>query len=175
MDSSDLVVARTSGVIMHEGRRHPIRRGVTIARAGHPLVEKSPKLWQPLRVHYDLPGGGRLTAGPASGVAAVIETFGVGGVEQATAAPGELRDVQPTPAPEEPGGAAEGQEGPAAEPEPEPAPEGESPRRPPTSGPGSGNDAWRRHAADKTRTPLKQWASKNRDDIRRELYGEGGE
>ncbi|MFI2663729.1 hypothetical protein [Micromonospora carbonacea] len=150
---SDLVVARTSGVIMHEGRRHPIRRGVTIARAGHPLVGKSPKLWQPLRVHYDLPG--------------------VGGVEQATAAPGELRDVQPAQTAEEPGGADAGQDGPAAA--PEPAPEGESPRRPPTSGPGSGNEAWRRHAAEVTSTPVEQWAGRSRDDIRRELYGEGGE
>ncbi|WP_431976172.1 hypothetical protein [Micromonospora haikouensis] len=158
---SDLVVARTSGVIMHEGRRHPIRRGVTIARVGHPLVEKSAKLWQPLRVHYDLP-------------VAAAETLG--GVEQATAAPGELRDVQPAQTPdaptEEPGGADAGQDGPA---EPEPAPEGESPRRPPTSGPGSGNEAWRRHAAEVTSTPVEQWAGRSRDDIRRELYGEGGE
>ncbi|WFE45312.1 hypothetical protein [Verrucosispora sp. WMMD1129] len=117
----DLMVARTSGVIMHKGRRHTIRRGQTIGRKGHPVVDGHPRLWEPLRVHYDLPGEG---------------------VEQATAAPGELRDLPPVPA---------------------------GPQRPPTSGPGSGVEAWRKHAAEVTGTPAEQWAGKSRDEIMKAL------
>lgn len=77
----DLVVARTSGVVMHEGRRLPLRRGQTIARATHPIVTAHPSLWQPLTVHYDVE---QATAAPGEQVP----------VEQATAAPGEKRDVR---------------------------------------------------------------------------------
>lgn len=70
----DLVVARRTGVLMLSGRRHMVRRGETIAHVKHPLVQQHPAAWKPLRVHHDVPAAG-------------------GGVEQATAAPGELRRV----------------------------------------------------------------------------------
>ncbi|SCL31997.1 hypothetical protein GA0070616_4370 [Micromonospora nigra] len=133
---SDLVVARTSGVIMYEGRRHTIRRGVTIARAGHPLVGRNPRMWQPLRVHYDLDSAG----GGAPGGS---------GIEQATAAPGELRGA------------------------PIPTPEGSG--RPPMSGPGSGADAWRKYAAEVTRSPLESWSALGRDAIIATLREQGVE
>lgn len=65
---NNLVVARLSGALMMSGRRYMVRRGVTVAAAGHPLVTAHPRAWEPLQVHYPV-------------------------VEQATAAPGELRDV----------------------------------------------------------------------------------
>lgn len=118
----DLVVARTSGVVMHRGLRLAVRRGQTIARASHSIVVEHPRLWEPITVHYDVPA------------AAPVET--------ATAAPGEKRDVQLPVS-----------------------------KRPPTSGPGSGVEAWRRHAAEVTGTPLEQWAGKSREDIIAALDG----
>ncbi|MEU8264471.1 hypothetical protein AB0C02_28095 [Micromonospora sp. NPDC048999] len=138
----DLVVARTSGVVMMDGRRHPIRRGATIARAEHPIVTDNPRLWEPLRVHYDVveaePETEAVDEQAESTLVVADPPVQVesGGVEQATAAPGELRDVQL------PG-----------------------PKRPPTSGPGSGVEAWRRYAAEVTGTPVEQWAGKSREDI----------
>lgn len=48
----------------------------------------------------------------------------------------------------------------------EPAPvQPAEPVRPPTSGPGSGADAWRRYAAQVTDSPVDQWAGLSRDEI----------
>lgn len=73
---SNLVVARLSGALMLFGRRYMVRRGVTVAETGHPLVAAHPHAWEPLRVHYP-----------------VVERVHYPVVEQATAAPGELRDA----------------------------------------------------------------------------------
>jgi hypothetical protein len=83
---SDLHVARQSGQVMLDGRRHAIRRGVTVAEEGSDMLAKHGKLFEPMRVHYPAPTRrGRREAA----------------VEQATAAPGELRTVPPPP-PESP-------------------------------------------------------------------------
>lgn len=118
-----LVVARQSGTLMQGRQRVQIRSGVTIAHPDHPLVRSHPRAWQPLRVHYDVP-------------------LSTGVVEQATAGPGDLRQVPEPPA---------------------------APERPPLSGAGSGVGAWRTYAAAVTDTPLEQWADKNRDEILAEL------
>jgi hypothetical protein len=135
-DVSDLFVARQSGTVMLDGRRHAIRRGVTVARAGSTMLAKHPRLFEPLKIHYDAPGKGRRNPAP---------------VEQATAAPGERRTVRlPEPAPEPP---------PPAEPTPA------ATQRPPTSGPGSGAPAWREYAAAVTGRPVGEFAAMGRDDI----------
>lgn len=82
---ANLYVARQSGTVMIDGRRHPIRRGVTIAEEGSDMLAKHGKLFEPMRVHYPAPAVKRARKNP---------------VEQATAAPGELRAV--TPAAEQP-------------------------------------------------------------------------
>lgn len=72
---------------------------------------------------------------------------------------------QPAPRPE-----------PAPTPEPTPTPvvtAGPEPQRPPTSGPGSGVEAWRRYAADVTDSPLESWSSLTRDEIIELLDSEG--
>lgn len=132
---SDLVVARTSGIVMLNGRRHPLRKGMTVAREGHPIVAANPRLWEPLRVHYDVaPDEVAAAAIVDAGITADDALAIVGGtaedeaagedaahaedpagdeqataeeadvtaespaaapVEQATAAPGERRNVRP--------------------------------------------------------------------------------
>lgn len=69
----DILVANTTCMINHEGRQIMLRRGVTTVRAGHPITEGREQLFDPITVHFDrdVP------------------------VEQATAAPGEKRTVQP--------------------------------------------------------------------------------
>lgn len=67
---------------------------------------------------------------------------------------------------------------PASTPTPEPAPPPAepvelNPQRPPTSGPGSGVEAWRRYAADVTDSPLESWSSLTRDEIIELLDSEG--
>lgn len=66
---SDLYVAKTSAVVKLGGERHWIRKGLTVARSGHPIMDGREAMFEPLRVHYDT-------------------------VEQATAAPGEKRDLE---------------------------------------------------------------------------------
>jgi hypothetical protein len=63
--TSDILVAKDSGVLNLDGEEILIRRGVTRVRAGHKLAETYPDLFEPLKLHYD--------------------------IEQATAAPGERR------------------------------------------------------------------------------------
>lgn len=119
------MVARDSGTVKVDGRRHVVQRDRTVAHRAHPIVTQHPKLWKELRVHYDMPATGGL-------------------VEQATAAPGEVRPVSVLPS-----------------------------ERPPTSGRGSGVDAWRAYAAAVTGTSLAEWADKSRDQILAELDGPG--
>ena len=69
----DILVANTTCMIEHEGRRVMLRRGITTVRAGHPIAEGHEQLFEPITVHFD-------RGAP---------------VEQATAAPGEKRSVQP--------------------------------------------------------------------------------
>lgn len=61
----DIMIAVDSGVVVHDGREQIVTKGVTRARRGHQIVRANPSLWRPIDVHFD--------------------------IEQATAAPGELR------------------------------------------------------------------------------------
>lgn len=69
----DILVANTTCMIEHDGRQVMLRRGITTVRSGHPITEGHEQLFDPITVHFDrdVP------------------------VEQATAAPGEKRSVQP--------------------------------------------------------------------------------
>jgi hypothetical protein len=69
----DILVANTTCMITHDGRQVMLRRGITTVRAGHPITEGREQLFDPITVHFD-------RGAP---------------VEQATAAPGEKRTVQP--------------------------------------------------------------------------------
>lgn len=89
---SDIYVAQASGMVLMDGRRYRIRRGQTTARAGHPILKAHGNMFEVLQVDFDTT------------------------VEQATAAPGEKRNVGVS-------------------------------RKPPKSGPGSGESAWRAYAA----------------------------
>lgn len=60
----EIMVAVVSGVLQCDGE-HQITKGITRARRGHPIVKAAPEWWRVLDVHYE--------------------------IEQATAAPGELR------------------------------------------------------------------------------------
>ncbi|PXY25154.1 hypothetical protein BAY59_24315 [Prauserella coralliicola] len=65
--SAEIFVATESAVLFAEGRQHVIHKGSTRIRAGHPLLKRNSHLFKPLDVHFD--------------------------VEQATAAPGEQRNL----------------------------------------------------------------------------------
>lgn len=146
----DLVVARTSGVVMWQGRRNTIQRGVTVAHRDHPLVARNPKLWKDLVVHYDVE--------PATDS---------GLVEQATAAPGEMRPVPPAAA--RPTSSPESGAAAAAETSRQPG----AAQRPPLSGSGSGVEAWRKYAAEITGTPAQSWAALSRERVIELLKSEG--
>ena len=62
---SQVLIARESGIITIDGEECVVVSGVTRAERGHPIVAATPGWWKPIRAHYR--------------------------VEQATAAPGELR------------------------------------------------------------------------------------
>lgn len=134
---SDLFVARTSGTVQLGGRRHAIRRGVTVAQEGSDMLTVHRRLFEPMRVHYPAPERARRGRQAP--------------VEQATAAPGERRTVAV----------------------PDPAPAGDGPQRPPTSGPGSGAQAWREYAAAVTGAPVDSYAALGRDEIIALLESEG--
>jgi hypothetical protein len=51
----------------------------------------------------------------------------------------------------------------------------QTPERPPTSGPGSGADAWRAYAAAVTDSPLESWTDMSRDEIIARLDEQGTE
>lgn len=67
-----LLVAKANTVVRHRGKRVVLRKGVTTAEDGADIVREHGNLWEPLGVDY-----------PARGAP----------VEQATAAPGEKRDL----------------------------------------------------------------------------------
>lgn len=48
----------------------------------------------------------------------------------------------------------------------------QQPQRPPTSGPGSGLDAWRAYAAAVTGSPVESWAGASRDQIIKQFASE---
>lgn len=54
MAQSDVYVATRTAVIIHDGRRETIRRGVTRVRAGHPLLDEHPDMFEVLTVHFDV-------------------------------------------------------------------------------------------------------------------------
>lgn len=76
-----LYVARRTGTVWVDGRRHAIQRGVTVAEEGSDMLARHGKLFEPMRVHYPAAPRGRGRSAPAP-------------VEQATARPGEQRTVK---------------------------------------------------------------------------------
>jgi len=71
---ADIYVATSSFVVDLDGRRYVAHKGRTTIEAGHPLLEARPGSFRPQVADIRLPGN-------------------AGGVEQATAAPGERRDA----------------------------------------------------------------------------------
>lgn len=69
--SGEIFVANRTALIKFEGREIMLRRGVTRVRAGHPLLKGRESLFDAVGVDFEWP------------------------VEQATAAPGEKRQVAP--------------------------------------------------------------------------------
>ena len=69
---SSIYIAKQSGFCEIDGHVVPFTKGVTLVRAGHPLLKRAGAHFEPVsdRVHYD--------------------------VEQATAAPGEQRGEEET-------------------------------------------------------------------------------
>lgn len=67
MAKEALYVAKANGFVVFEGRRVMLRKGVTLAREGHPILKSHGGMFELVKVHYD--------------------------VEQATAAPGERRSL----------------------------------------------------------------------------------
>ena len=67
MPNNDVYVAKESFACRLDGKRVIVNRGKTRVRHGHPLLKGREHLFSPIGVHYD--------------------------VEQATAAPGEVRKV----------------------------------------------------------------------------------
>lgn len=65
---TDVYVCKESGAFEYDGDMVVVHKGVTRVRAGHPILDAHPELFEEITVHYD--------------------------VEQATAAPGEKRSVQ---------------------------------------------------------------------------------
>lgn len=75
---ADLLIAKATTIVHYKGRRVKLRRRETIAEAGAEIVREHPDLWEPLTVEY--PAAKQRAAKP---------------VEQATAEPGEKRQVSP--------------------------------------------------------------------------------
>ncbi|TKG58892.1 Lsr2 family DNA-binding protein [Prauserella endophytica] len=65
--SAQIYVANESAVLYAGGQQYVVHKGVTRVRDGHPLLKRNSHMFKPLDVHYD--------------------------VEQATAEPGEKRDL----------------------------------------------------------------------------------
>lgn len=80
---SELLVAKTNAVVQYGGKRIVLRKGATIAESGADIVRDRPHLWEPLSVDYPASKGAAPSAPP---------------VEQATAAPGEQREIPSTKA-----------------------------------------------------------------------------
>lgn len=74
---ADVYVCKESGAFEWNGDMVVVNKGVTRVRAGHPILDAHPELFEEITVHYD--------------------------VERATAAPGEKRSLQlPQQPPEKP-------------------------------------------------------------------------
>ena len=67
MSKGEILVARKTAVMQVGDQRVTIRKGITRVREGHPLLEGREDMFEPISVHYD--------------------------VEQATAEPGEKREL----------------------------------------------------------------------------------
>jgi len=52
----EIMVARLPGMVVIDGQRQMVRRGVTTAHAGHEIVERYPHLWKPIDVDYPVTG-----------------------------------------------------------------------------------------------------------------------
>lgn len=76
---TDLLVARRTAALRLNGRRTMVQAGRTTAEPGADIVKENPSLWEPLTVDY-----------PAESKSQRSKP-----VEQATAAPGEKRHVEP--------------------------------------------------------------------------------
>jgi hypothetical protein len=50
---NELLVAKRSAAVFIDGRRHRIRKDITLVREGHPLLDSHGYLFGPLTVHYD--------------------------------------------------------------------------------------------------------------------------
>jgi|SRR5690606_31813694 hypothetical protein len=80
--SADIYVATESAVLFVGGQQYVVHKGRTRVRAGHPLLARNAHLFGPLGVDYD-----------------IEQTAESAPVEQATAAPGEKRELsKPDPA-----------------------------------------------------------------------------
>lgn len=78
-----ILVAKTTAMIEHDGRRIVVKQGITTAREGHAVVKEHPELWVPQSVTFETESE------------PVKES---NAVETATAAPGEKRTVTTTSA-----------------------------------------------------------------------------
>lgn len=54
MGEPDLYVAREGATFEFNGQPVFVTAGVTIVRAGHPILKEHGDLFQPLRIHYDV-------------------------------------------------------------------------------------------------------------------------
>jgi hypothetical protein len=79
-----ILVAKTTAMIEHEGRRMVIKQGITTAHEGHDVVNEHPELWEPQTVTFETEKSEPVKESKA--------------VETATAAPGEKRTVTTTSA-----------------------------------------------------------------------------
>lgn len=55
MPKPEFYVAKENATFDYEGSPVYVNAGVTIVRAGHPILTGHEWLFQPLRVHYDMP------------------------------------------------------------------------------------------------------------------------
>jgi len=76
MGQRNIYIANTSRVVDFGGTRVAIRKGRTTAETGAPILEAFPGMFDPVEAQHKAAADG-------------------GGVEQATAAPGERRDAPP--------------------------------------------------------------------------------
>ncbi|WP_141921843.1 Lsr2 family DNA-binding protein [Haloactinospora alba] len=79
VSDTDLVIAKTSAVVRHHGRRAVIQKGTTVAEKGADIVRDHEHLWEPIRVDYPAEQGSRGRR-----------------VEDTTAAPGQVREADTT-------------------------------------------------------------------------------
>lgn len=54
MSDTDLVMARTNFIDFPKPETPVPVRARAVARAGHPVVQRNPSMWEPIRVDYEL-------------------------------------------------------------------------------------------------------------------------